>query len=85
MTTHSIAVCVWASSDADRTIRFLPIDGELELMKYHSSAVLNHAGIAGTRHESSFYFLKARVSLCSPRLFATNVVIKVLVRNRRFF
>ncbi|KAE9324261.1 AP-2 complex subunit mu [Phytophthora fragariae] len=67
--------------DADRTITFIPPDGEFELMKYRVTENINLPfKIMPAYQEQGTTRLSVTLklaSLFSPRLFATNVVIKI--------
>jgi AP-2 complex subunit mu-1 len=71
--------------DADRTITFIPPDGEFELMKYRVTENINLPfKIMPAYQEQGTTRLSVTLklaSLFSPRLFATNVVIKIPVRG----
>lgn len=70
--------------DADRTITFIPPDGEFELMKYRVTENVNLPfKIMPAYQEQGTTRLSVTLkiaSLFSPRLFATNLVIKIPVR-----
>lgn len=70
--------------DADRTITFIPPDGEFELMKYRVTENINLPfKIMPAYQEQGTTRLSVTLkiaSLFSPRLFATNLVIKIPVR-----
>ncbi|RLN54207.1 hypothetical protein BBJ28_00024952 [Nothophytophthora sp. Chile5] len=67
--------------DADRTITFIPPDGEFELMKYRVTENINLPfKIMPAYQEQGTTRLSITLKLAalfSPRLFATNVVIKI--------
>ncbi|RLN48012.1 hypothetical protein BBJ28_00000405 [Nothophytophthora sp. Chile5] len=71
--------------DADRTITFIPPDGEFELMKYRVTENINLPfKIMPAYQEQGTTRLSITLKLAalfSPRLFATNVVIKIPVRS----
>lgn len=70
--------------DADRTITFIPPDGEFELMKYRVTENINLPfKIMPAYQEQGTTRLSVTLkiaALFSPRLFATNLVIKIPVR-----
>ncbi|GLD96648.1 hypothetical protein PINS_up005331 [Pythium insidiosum] len=71
--------------DADRTITFIPPDGEFELMKYRVTENINLPfKIMPAYQEQGATRLSVTLkiaALFSPRLFATNLVIKIPVRT----
>lgn len=72
--------------DADRTITFIPPDGEFELMKYRVTDNINLPfKIMPAYQEQGTTRMSVTLKIAatfSPRLFATNLVIKIPVRNR---
>jgi len=67
--------------DSDRTISFIPPDGEFELMRYRSTTNVNlpfkvHAIVEELGKTRVEYTIQVRTTF-SPKLAATNVVLKI--------